>query len=62
MFSLNINIRETTYYQKQQRNKMKQTNIYYKNNKEDSREKAKSNYKELSEEERNTKTEYGRNK
>ena len=41
---------------------LNRTKDYYKNNKELLRERAKSKYRELSEEEKNIKKEYGRNR
>ena len=41
---------------------LNRTNKYYENNKKVSTEKAKNQYKELSEEEKNMKREYGRNR
>ena len=50
---------EKTYYQRNRKASLNRANKYYKNNKE-VREKAKNKYRELSEEEKNIKREYGR--
>ena len=50
---------EKTYYQRNRKANLNRANKYYKNNKE-VREKAKNKYRELSEEEKNIKREYGR--
>ena len=52
---------ETTYYQRNEEVMLNTANEYYENNKEVLREKAKHKYRELSEEEKNIKKEYGRN-
>ena len=52
----------TIYYQRNREVILNRANEYYKNNKEVLREKAKNKYRELSEEEKNIKREYGRNR
>ena len=51
---------ETTYYKKK-RNNINRAKDYYQNIKDVLREKAKKKYKDLSEEDKNIKREYGRN-
>ena len=53
---------EKTYYQRNREVILKKTKDYYENNKEllRERERAKNKYRELSEEKKNIKTEYGR--
>ena len=51
---------ETTYYQRKRKN-IRAKN-YYKNNKEILREKARNKYRKLSEEDKNVKREYWRNR
>ena len=51
---------ETTYYERNRAIILKREKDYYKNNKELLRERAKNKYRELSEEEKNIKREYGR--
>ena len=52
----------TTYYQRNREVTLNRVNVYYKNNKEVLREKAKDKSRELSEKEKNIKIEYGRNR
>ena len=49
----------TTYYKKNREVMLNRANEYYKNNKEILREKAKHKYRELSEEEKNIRRQYG---
>ena len=49
-----------TYYQRNREVMLNTANKYYENNKEKLREKAKNKYRELCEEEKNIKREYGR--
>ena len=51
---------ETTYYQKNRDVILNRAKGYYKNNKELLRERAKYKYRELSEEEKNIRREYGK--
>ena len=53
---------ETTYYQRNREVVLNRVKDYYKNNKELLRERAKNKYRELSEEEKNIKREYGKKK
>ena len=55
---------ETTYYQRNREVILNRAKDYYENNKEllRERERAKSKYRELSEEEKNIKREYGKKK
>ena len=53
---------ETTYYQRNRETVLNRENEYCKNIKEVLREKAKNNHRELSEEKKNMKREYGRNR
>ena len=53
---------ETTYYQKNKPVILNRAKEYYKNNKEALRLKARNKYRGLSEEERDIKREYGRNR
>ena len=50
------------YCESNRRTVLNRAKEYYKNNKKVLREKAKSKYRELSDEEKNIKTEYGRNR
>ena len=52
---------QTTYFKKNIETKVNRAKDYYENNKEVLREKAKNKYRELPEEKKNTKREYGRN-
>ena len=52
---------ETTYYQRKGEVILNRAKDYYENNKELLRERAKNKYRELSEEEKNIKREYGKN-
>ena len=51
---------ETTYYQRNREVILNGAKDYYENNKELLRERAKNKYRELSEEEKNIKREYGK--
>ena len=51
---------ETTYYQRNRAVILTRAKDYHKNNKELFRERAKNKYRELSEEEKNIKREYGK--
>ena len=51
---------ETTYYHRNIEIVLNRANDYYKNNKELLREREKNKYRELSEEEKNIKREYGK--
>ena len=51
---------ETTYYQRNREVILNRSKDYYENNKELLRERAKDKYRELSEEEKNIKREYGK--
>ena len=55
---------ETTYYQRKREMILSKAKDYYENNKEllRERERAKNKYRELSEEEKNIKREYGKKK
>ena len=53
---------ETTYYQRNREIILNRAKEYYKNNKEKLVGKARNNYRELSDEEKNIKREYGRNR
>ena len=53
---------ETTYYQRNREVILNRARDYYENNKEVLREKANNEYRELSEEEKNIKREYGRSR
>ena len=53
---------EETYYQRNKETIINRAKDYYENNKEVLREKAKNKYRELSEEEKNIKRKYGRNR
>ena len=53
---------EKTYYQRNRELILKKAKDYYENNKELLRERAKNKYRELSEEEKNIKREYGKKK
>ena len=53
---------ETTYYQRNRKIILNRAKEYYKNNKEKLVGKARNNYRELSDEEKNIKREYGRNR
>ena len=53
---------ETTYYQRNREVILNRAKDYYENNKELLRERAKNKYRELSEEEKNIKREYGKKK
>ena len=53
---------ETTYYQRNREVILNRARDYYENNKEVLREKANNKYRELSEEEKNIKREYGRSR
>ena len=61
-FSLCIKMNETTYYQRNRKIILNRAKEYYKNNKEKLVGKARNNYRELSDEEKNIKREYGRNR
>ena len=50
----------TTYYQRNREVILNRAKYYYENNKELLRERAKDKYRELSEEEKNIKREYGK--
>ena len=52
----------TTYYQRNREVILNRAKEYYENNKELLREKAKNKYRDLSEEEKNIKREYGKNR
>ena len=52
---------ETTYYQRNREVILNRAKDYYENNKELLRERAKNKYRELFEEEKNIKREYGKN-
>ena len=51
---------ETTYYQRNREVILNRAKDYYENNKELLREREKNKYRELSEEEKNMKREYGK--
>ena len=51
-----------TYYQRNQHVILNRAKDYYKNDKERLREQARDKYRNLSEEEKNKKTEYGKNR
>ena len=53
-------MRETAYYQRNREVTLNRAKDYYENNKELLRERAKNKYRELSEEEKNIKREYGK--
>ena len=53
---------KTKYYQRNGRKILHRAEEYYENNNEILREKAKNRYRELSNEEKNTKRKYGRNR
>ena len=53
---------ETTYYQRNREVILNRAEDYYQKNKELLRERAKNKYRELSEEEKNIKREYGKKK
>ena len=53
-----INMAEKTYYQRNRETVLNRAYYYYGNNKEILREKAKTKYRELSEEEKNMKRKY----
>ena len=53
---------ETTYYQRNRKIILNRAKEYDKNNKEKLVGKARNNYRELSDEEKNIKREYGRNR
>ena len=53
---------ETTYYQRNRETVLNREKEYCENIKEVLREKAKNNHRELSEEKKNMKREYGRNR
>ena len=53
---------ETTYYQRNKETMLKRSKDCYQNKKEVLRERAKNKYRELSEEDKNMKREYGRNR
>ena len=53
---------EATYYQRNREVILNRAKDYYENNKELLRERSKNKCRELLEEEKNTKREYGRNK
>ena len=55
-------MRETTYYQRNREVILNRAEDYYQKNKELLRERAKNKYRELSEEEKNIKREYGKKK
>ena len=59
---LYIKMPETTYYQRNRETVLNRAKYYYENNTEVLREKAKNKYRELSEEEKNIKRKYGRNR
>ena len=61
-FSLCMKMSEATYYQRNREAISNRAKDYYKNNKESLREKAKNKYSELSEEDKNIKKWYGRNR
>ena len=50
---------ETTYYQRNKEVILNRANDYYKNNKDKLKVKARNKYRELSEEEKDIKREYG---
>ena len=53
---------ETTYYQRSRETVLNRANDFHKNNKEKLWEKARDKYRELSENEKNAKREYARNR
>ena len=53
---------ETTYYQRNREIILNRAKDYYENNKEVSRKKAKNKYRESSDEIKNIKRKYGRNR
>ena len=61
-FSFYIKMSETTYYKRNREIVLNRAKYYYKNNNEKLREKARKRYRELSEEEKGIKIEYGRNR
>ena len=61
-FSLYIGMKETTYWKRKIETILKIANNYYQNNKEKLREKARNEYRELSEEDKKIKTEYEKNR
>ena len=59
--SIEYNSIETIYYQRNRDVILKRARDYYKNNKKVLKERAKNKYRELSEEDKNIKRDYGRN-
>ena len=57
-----IKISGTTYYQRKEDLILKRVEEFYKNNKKRLKEQARSKYRELSEEEKNIKREYRKNR
>ena len=53
---------ETTYYQRNRKTKLNRAKNYYNDNNEVLKEKARNKCRELSEEEKNIKRKYGRNR
>ena len=53
---------EGTYYQRNRETILNSAKNYYENNKEALRNKSRNNYRKLSEEDKNIKREYGRNR
>ena len=61
-FLLYTKMSEKTYYERNRETILNIAKYYFKNNKEVLRDKAKNKYRDLSEEDKNVKTAYGRNR
>ena len=62
MYFITYKMSETTYYYRNRKTILNRPKHYYENSKELLREKARKNYRELSEKEKYIKREYGRNR
>ena len=62
LFSLYIKLSETTFYQKNRDVILDRAKKYYENNTKVLKDKARDKYRDLSDEEKNIKREYGRNR